>query len=217
VDCLTPEGSVTVASVEHATDEQLVERLRARDEAAFEELVRRYNASLLRFARQFVPTAAVAEDVVAETWLGVLKGIDRFEGRSSLKTWIFRILANTAKTRGQREARSVPFSALEEGDTAFEPTVDRSRFLGTGHWGAPPRAWPEDRLLRDETRAVLERAIAGLPPTQRIVVSLRDVEGWSADEVRNALDLSETNQRVLLHRGRAKVRRALEEYLTEDA
>jgi RNA polymerase sigma-70 factor (ECF subfamily) len=202
--------------VEHATDEQLVERLRARDEAAFEELVRRYNAPLLRFARQFVPTAVLAEDVVAETWLGVLKGIDRFEGRSSLKTWIFRILANTAKTRGQREGRSVPFSALEEGDVPFEPTVDRSRFLGTGQWGAPPRAWPEDRLLREETRAVIEQAVADLPPTQRLVVSLRDIEGWSADEVRNALDLSETNQRVLLHRGRAKVRRALEEYLMED-
>ena len=120
--------------MEYTTDEQLVERLRARDEAAFEELVRRYNAPLLRFARQFVPTAVLAEDVVAETWLGVLKGIDRFEGRSSLKTWIFRILANTAKTRGQREGRSVPFSALEEGEVPFEPTVDRSRFLGTGQW-----------------------------------------------------------------------------------
>ena len=202
--------------MEHATDEQLVERLRARDESAFEELVRRYNASLLRFARQFVPTAALAEDVVSETWLGVVKGIDRFEGRSSLKTWIFRILANTAKTRAQREGRSVPFSSLEDGETPFEPTVDRSRFLGTGQWAAAPRAWPEDRLLRDETRAVIERAIADLPATQRTVVSLRDVEGWSADEVRNALDLSETNQRVLLHRGRAKVRQALEKYLTED-
>jgi RNA polymerase sigma-70 factor, ECF subfamily len=216
VDCLTREGSVTVAPVERATDEQLVERLRARDEAAFAELIRRYNASLLRFARQFVPTAALAEDVVADTWVGVLKGIDRFEGRSSLKTWMFRILANTAKTRAQREGRSVPFSSLEDGETTFEPTVDRSRFLGTGHWATPPRAWPEDRLLRDETREVIERAIADLPPTQRTVVSLRDVEGWSADEVRNALDLSETNQRVLLHRGRAKVRQALEQYL-EDA
>ena len=216
MDCLIREGSVTVAPVEHPTDEHLVERLRARDEAAFEELVRRYNASLLRFARQFVPTAALAEDVVADTWLGVLNGIDRFEGRSSLRTWIFRILANTAKTRGQREGRSVPFSSLEVDETPFEPTVDRSRFLGTGHWASPPRAWPEDRLLRDETRAVIEGAIADLPPTQRQVVSLRDVEGWSAEEVRNALDLSETNQRVLLHRGRAKVRRALEEYLTED-
>jgi RNA polymerase sigma-70 factor (ECF subfamily) len=216
VDCLTREGSVTVAPVEHATDERLVERLRARDESAFEELVHRYNAPLQRFARQFVPTAALAEDVVAETWLGVVKGIDRFEGRSSLKTWIFRILANTAKTRAQREGRSLPFSALEDGETSFEPSVDRSRFLGTGHWGTPPRAWPEDRLLRDETRSVIQQAISDLPPTQRAVVSLRDVEGWSADEVRNALDLSETNQRVLLHRGRAKVRQALEEYLTED-
>lgn len=201
--------------MQRATDEELVERLRARDESAFEELVRRYNAPLLRFARQFVPTAALAEDVVSETWLGVLNGIDRFEGRSSLKTWIYRILSNTAKTRAQREGRSLPFSALDDGETPFEPTVDRSRFLGTGQWAAPPGAWPEERLLGDETRAVIETAIAALPAMQGLVVTLRDVEGWSADEVRNALDLSETNQRVLLHRGRAKVRQALEQYLTE--
>jgi RNA polymerase sigma-70 factor, ECF subfamily len=217
VHCLTRGASVTVAPVEHTTDASLVERLRARDEAAFEEVVHRYHPSLLRFARQFVPTAALAEDVVQETWLGVLKGIDGFEGRSSLKTWIFRILANTAKTRAQREGRSIPFSTLDEGEGGFEPAVERDRFLGTGHWATPPRAWPEERLLSAETRSILEQAIAALPPTQRVVVSLRDVEGWSADEVRNALEVSETNQRVLLHRGRAKVRRALEQYLTEDS
>jgi RNA polymerase sigma-70 factor (ECF subfamily) len=203
-------------AVERDDDARLVERLRSRDEQAFAELVRRHNPALLRVARLFVPTAAVAEDVVADTWLGVLKGIDRFEGRSSLKTWIFRILTNTAKTRGQHEGRSLPFSALEDEEGPFEPAVERERFTGAGHWGVPPRAWPEERLLRAETRAVIESAIEQLPPTQRTVIELRDVEGWSAEEVRNALDLSETNQRVLLHRARAKVRRALEQYLMEE-
>jgi RNA polymerase sigma-70 factor, ECF subfamily len=197
-------------------DARLVEGLRAGDEEVFTELIRELNPSLLRVARMFVPTAAVAEDVVQETWLAVLNGIDRFEGRSSLKTWIFRILTNTAKTRGERERRSVPFSALDPEDGGFEPAVERSRFTGTGHWAVLPRAWPEDRLLAKETRAVVERAIERLPPSQRTVITLRDVEGWTADEVRNALELSETNQRVLLHRARAKVRRTLEQYLTEE-
>jgi RNA polymerase sigma-70 factor (ECF subfamily) len=198
-----------------AGDAQLVERLRSGDEDAFRELIRALNPSLLRVARMFVPTAVLAEEVVQETWLAVLKGIGRFEGRSSLRTWIFRILTNTAKTRGERERRSVPFSALEgEGD--FEPAVERSRFTGTGHWAVLPRAWPEDRLLAKETRLVIERAIERLPPSQRAVITLRDVDGWTADEVRNALELTETNQRVLLHRARAKVRRALEQYLSEE-
>lgn len=191
-------------------DMRLVEGLRAGDEAAFATLVRDYGPAMLRVAQMYVSSRAVAEDVVAEAWLGVLKGIDRFEGRSSLKTWLFRIVANTAKTRGQRERRSVPFSSL--GD---EPTVERERFIGTGQWGVPPRRWPEERLLADETRAVIEGAIELLPPAQRTVITLRDVEGWSAEEVRNTLELSETNQRVLLHRARAKVRRALERYLEE--
>jgi RNA polymerase sigma-70 factor (ECF subfamily) len=197
-------------------DAKLVERLRAGDEDAFMELIRDLNPSLLRVARMFVPTAALAEDVVQETWLAVLNGIGRFEGRSSLKTWIFRILTNTAKTRGERERRSVPFSALDPEEGGFEPAVERSRFTGTGHWAVLPRAWPEDRLLANETRSVIERAIERLPPSQRTVITLRDVEGWTADEVRNALELSETNQRVLLHRARAKVRRALEQYLSEE-
>ena len=191
-------------------DMRLVEGLRAGDEAAFATLVREYGPAMLRVAQMYVSSRAVAEDVVAEAWLGVLKGIDRFEGRSSLKTWLFRIVANTAKTRGQRERRSVPFSSL--GD---EPAVERERFIGTGQWGISPRRWPEERLLADETRAVIEEAIELLPPAQRTVITLRDVEGWSAEEVRNALELSETNQRVLLHRARAKVRRALERYLEE--
>jgi len=202
--------------VDDQGDAKLVERLRAGDEEAFMELIRTLNPSLLRVARMFVPTSALAEDVVQETWLAVLNGIDRFEGRSSLKTWIFRILTNTAKTRGERERRSVPFSTLDPEEGGFEPAVERSRFTGTGHWAVLPRAWPEDRLLANETRSVIERAIERLPPSQRLVITLRDVEGLTAEEVRNALELSETNQRVLLHRARAKVRGALERYLSEE-
>jgi RNA polymerase sigma-70 factor, ECF subfamily len=211
------QGSVTVAQVENADDARLVERLRAGDESAFAELVRTYHSSLLRVARLFVPTAALAEDVVGETWLGVVKGIDRFEGRSSLKTWIFRILTNIAKTRGQRESRSLPFSSLDDADGTFEPAVESGRFTPVGHWADPPRAWPEERLISRETLEVIEDAIESLPPAQRAVISLRDVEGWDAEEVRNALELSETNQRVLLHRARAKVRRALDGYLMEQS
>ncbi len=207
-----------VHGVETLDETTLVERLRAGDEAAFMLLVDLYGPSLLRLAQTFVRDRAVAEEVVQEAWLGVLRGIDRFEGRSSLKTWIYRILTNTAKTRGVRESRSVPFSALG-GDGEDGPTVDPDRFQGAdgqypGGWRSFPDSWPEDRLLRAETMEVIRRAIDALPSTQKAVVTLRDVEGWSSDEVRNALDLTETNQRVILHRARAKVRRALEEYLT---
>lgn len=208
-------GLVTVADVEHAApvdETQLVEALRAGDERVFEQLIRMYQGSLLRVAQMYVSSRSVAEEVVQETWLAVLNGIDRFEGRSSLKTWIFRILANRAKTRAQREGRTIPFSSLRDSEPAVEP--DR---FDRGHWAALPDAWPEERLLGDETMRVIDDAIERLPPTQRAVISLRDVRGWSAEEVRNALELSETNQRVLLHRARSKVRGALEEYLTEDA
>jgi RNA polymerase sigma-70 factor (ECF subfamily) len=208
---------VTLVAVD---ERRLVEALRMGDEAAFEQLVRMYNASLLRVARLYVSSSAVAEDVVQETWVGVLNGIARFEGRSSLKTWIFRILTNIAKTRGIREGRSVPFSSLQ-GEDVSGPTVDPDRFLPPDHptepggWAAPPAPLPEDLLLADEALRVVEAAIDALPPGQRAVITLRDVEGWSSDEVRNVLELSETNQRVLLHRARAKVRRALEEYAAE--
>jgi RNA polymerase sigma-70 factor (ECF subfamily) len=200
-------------------DASLVAALRAGDEAAFRDLIRLYGPGMLRVARMYVSSRAVAEEVVQEAWLGVLKGIGRFEGRSSLKTWVFRIVANTAKTRGQREARSLPFSAF--GDDEESATVSADRFLGDGtrfpgHWAAPPASWaplPEGSLLADETMEVVQRAIDRLPPAQRAVLTLRDVEGVEADEVCNALDLTETNQRVLLHRARAKVRAALEEYL----
>jgi RNA polymerase sigma-70 factor, ECF subfamily len=201
---------------------QLVEALRAGDERAFEQLIRMYQAALVRVAQIYVSSRAVAEEVVQETWLAVLNGIDRFEGRSSLKTWIFRILANRAKTRAERERRTIPFSALRNPEGVPEPAVDADRFRDPedprwpGHWASPSTDWPEDRMLADETQAVIADAIERLPAAQRAVITLRDVQGWSADEVCNALELTETNQRVLLHRARSKVRRALEEYLSED-
>jgi RNA polymerase sigma-70 factor (ECF subfamily) len=194
----------------------LIARLRSGDESAFRALIEMYHAMLVRVARMYVSTQAVAEEVAQETWLAVLQGIDRFEGRSSLKTWLFRILTNRAKTRGIREGRSLPFSALEPD----EPAVEADRFHGAdhawpGHWAAAPTGFPEERLLAGETREVIERAVEALPPTQRAVISLRDIEGWDAEEVCNALTLSETNQRVLLHRARSAVRAALEQYLEE--
>jgi len=200
-------------------DSDLVEALRAGDEDTFRMLVRDWHASMVRVAQIFVPSRAVAEDVVQETWLRVLGALERFEGRSSLKTWVFRILVNTAKTRAQREGRVIPFSALREPGRVPEAAVEPERFLPdddphAGGWASPPRELPEERLLAAETREVIRAAIEALPPSQRAVISLRDVAGWSSEEVRNALDLTEVNQRVLLHRARAKVRQALEDYLT---
>jgi len=203
-------------------DRRLVARLRAGDEAAFMELVERYQGPLLRLALSFVPSHAVAEEVVQETWLGVIQGIDRFEGRSSLRTWLFRILVNRAKTRGERERRTVPFSALAQAEAGSgEAVMDADRFLPAdhawaGHWTAHPRSWgegPESRLLAKETTRIVTEAIDALPAGQRAVVSLRDVAGWSSEEVCEELGISEVNQRVLLHRGRTKVRNALERHL----
>ena len=201
------------------SDERILAALRAGDEEAFGKLVREWHSSLLRVAQIFVPSRAVAEEVVQETWLRVLGALDRFEGRSSLKTWVFRILVNTAKTRAQREGRSIPFSALQDAARVPEAAVEPERFLPDDHpqhpggWASPPRDLPEERLLAAETRDVIAAAIEQLPANQRAVISLRDVEGWSSEEVRNALDISEVNQRVLLHRARSRVRRALEEYI----
>jgi RNA polymerase sigma-70 factor, ECF subfamily len=200
----------------------LVERLRSGDETAFMMLVDKHQASMLRIARMYVSSRAVAEEVVQEAWLGILKGLDRFEGRSSLRTWMYRILVNIAKTRGRREGRSVPFSSVA-GDDALEPTVAEDLFQGPGGrspggWSSFPDDWrgvPEDRLLGAETLAVIAEAIRALPPMQAEVIRLRDVMGWSSEDVRNALDLTDTNQRVLLHRARARVRGALEAYLGE--
>ena len=204
-----------------AGERELLESLRQGDERAFAQLVDGHGAAMLRVARLYCRDRSVAEEVVQEAWLGVLRGIRRFEGRSSLRTWLFRIVANVAKTRAVREARSVPFSALagleDEG-----PSVAPDLFRGPddkweGHWATPPVDWerPEERLLAAEVRAVIAEAIDALPDGQRLVISLRDVEGWSADEVCNVLELSETNQRVLLHRARTKVRHALDDYVRE--
>jgi RNA polymerase sigma-70 factor (ECF subfamily) len=200
-------------------DLEIVERLRAGDEAAFMDLVERLQPSMLRIARMYVATQAVAEECVQDAWLGVLQGIDRFEGRSSLRTWIFRIMVNIAKTRGQREGRSMPFASLAgEGDD--EPTVPAGSFVPggelAGHWSTLPQDWrgvPEDRLLAAETLGVVAAALDALPAAQAAVIRMRDVLGMSSEEVRNALDLSETNQRVLLHRARARVRRAVDDYV----
>jgi RNA polymerase sigma-70 factor (ECF subfamily) len=201
-------------------DAQLVERLRAGDEESFRTLVREWHASMLRVAQIFVPSRAVAEEVVQETWLRVLAALDRFEGRSSLKTWVFRILANTAKTRARREGRVIPFSSLQDPSRVPEAAVDADRFLPDDHpqhpggWSTPPAALPEEKLLAAETRARIAAAIEELPANQRAVIMLRDVQGWDSAEVCNALDITEVNQRVLLHRARAKVRNALEDYLS---
>ena len=201
-------------------DASVVQRIRDGDESAFALLVERYGPSMLRVARMYVRDRAVAEEVVQETWLAVLNGIDRFEGRSSLKTWIFRILSNRAKTRGEREGRTVPFSAVATAEAAeSEPAVDADRFLDPDHpatpyaWANPPRAWTQDEVIRRETLDVVRGAIEQLPPAQREVIRLRDIEGWSAAEVADALDVTDVNQRVLLHRARSKVRGALEQYL----
>ena len=203
-------------------DARLVAALRAGDEDAYRQIVSEWHSMMVRVAQIFVPSRAVAEEVVQETWLRVLGALDRFEGRSSLKTWVFRILVNTAKTRAQREGRVIPFSALNDPGRVPEAAVDADRFLGPdderypGHWSSPPRHLPEERLLAAETREQIAAAIDELPAAQRAVISLRDIAGWNAEEVRNALDLTEVNQRVLLHRARATVRRALEEYLAPE-
>jgi RNA polymerase sigma-70 factor, ECF subfamily len=204
---------------ERLEDSRAVALLRAGDEQAFEALVARHYGTMFAVARSYVKSPAVAEEVVQEAWLGVLQSLDRFEGRSSLKTWIMRIVVNIAISRGEREARSVPFSSFEsEGD---EPAVDPDRFRAEGegfpgHWRAYPGNWaslPDDTLLARETLEVIKEAIEDLPPAQRAVITMRDVAGCSPEEVCGALDVSDGNQRVLLHRARSHVRNALERHL----
>jgi RNA polymerase sigma-70 factor (ECF subfamily) len=200
-------------------DHELVQRLRDGDESAFAELIDRYGPTMVRVAQMYVRDKGTAEEVVQETWLAVLNGIDRFEERSSLKTWLFRILTNRAKTRGERDGRVVPFSSLAGAQAEDDdPSVDPDRFLGPdsatpGAWAAPPRAWPQDVVLGRETLGVIEMAIEQLPDAQREVIRLRDIEGWSPMEVSDALEITDGNQRVLLHRARSKVRGAVEAYL----
>jgi RNA polymerase sigma-70 factor, ECF subfamily len=205
-------------------DQPIIDGLLAGDEATFTYLVDRYHASFVRVAMHHVPSRAVAEEVAQETWLAVIQGIQRFEGRSTLKTWLFRILLNQARTRGERERRTTPMSSLHSDDDDHGPAgpiVALERFHGSdalwaGHWAAPPRRWDGDaeaRLLASETRAHLEDIIARLPAAQRDVLVLRDVSGLSAAEACDALGITESNQRVLLHRARSRVRAALEHYL----
>jgi len=192
--------------VNQDADAELLDRLRAGDEQAFVILVRRYHESMLRLAGSFVPSRAVAEEVVQDSWVGVLRGIGSFEGRSSMKTWLFRIVVNRARTTGTRERRTVAI-----GDVG--PVVEQARFDQSGHWISPPEQWIEeidDRLLAAKMADRIRSAIEDLPVRQRLVVTLRDIEGLSSDEVCGVLDISEGNQRVLLHRGRSRLRQVLE-------
>jgi RNA polymerase sigma-70 factor (ECF subfamily) len=202
----------------------LLDALRRGDEDAFARLVGEHHASLRRVARLYVANPSVADEVVQDTWLGVIQGIWAFEGRSSLKTWIFRILVNRARTRAVRESRSAPLTGTlsTESGAGPEPSVSPEHSLPgndshtSGHWARPPldpSSSPERSLLTKELRERLGTVIDALPSNLRIVLWLRDVEGWSSDEVCNALAIQETNQRVLLHRARSRARAALEPYL----
>jgi RNA polymerase sigma-70 factor, ECF subfamily len=215
----TEDGAV--ARIARATaDERLTAALCRGDEDAFAALVDRHSGAMMRVAMAHVPTRAAAEEAVQEAWIAVLRGIDGFQGRASLKTWIFRILVYVAMRAGARERRSMPFSALADGEDTGEPAVDPASFLPAdherfpGHWAVMPTRWPtpEDGLLAGETRAVIAGAIAALPVAQRTVIGLRDIEGWSSEEVSEALEISAGNQRILLHRARSRVRGAIEAY-----
>jgi RNA polymerase sigma-70 factor (ECF subfamily) len=205
----------------------LLAALRSGDEDAFSALVDAHGAAMYRVALTFVRSSAVADEVVQEAWLGALRGLDRFEGRSTLKTWLLRIVANIARTHAVREARTVPFSSLELAREAaeHEPALPVDRFQGPDgrypcRWVSFPVPWstePDSALLSAETRKLIADTIAGLPDGQRIVITLRDVEGWDPADVCSVLKISETNQRVLLHRARSKVRAALEPYLTSES
>jgi RNA polymerase sigma-70 factor, ECF subfamily len=211
---------VSAVVAEHwAPDERVVAALRAGDERAFCELFQRHCPAMKRVARSYVQSDAVAEEIVQETWLAVLTGIDRFEGRCALGTWMFSILINQAKTHNTRERKAVPFSSISPSGRD-EPAVDADRFqkdddAWPGHWATPPRPWqrPDRRALSLEARARLKDALSQLPARQRAVVGLRDVDGLSSAEVCGLLGLSRENERVLLHRGRSRLRAALEEYI----
>lgn len=219
----TPPKTGSDSTASTARDDEIVRALRAGDESAFVALVEQYHPSLVRLASIYVRDRSVAEEVAQETWLAMLRGLDRFEQRSSLKTWLFRILVNRARTRGKREGRSIPFSAMAQNADAHddESPVGAEQFLPAGHrwaghWRQFPDSWeevPEERVLSEETRQVINKAIEALPHNQREVITLRDVEGWGPAEVCNILHISETNQRVLLHRARSRVRSALEKHL----
>jgi RNA polymerase sigma-70 factor (ECF subfamily) len=215
------------SAADYAGEDQwaLLTALRSGDETAFARIVEEWSPALLRVARAHVSSQALAEEVVQDTWLAVIEGIDRFEGRASLRTWVFQILINKARTRGRRERRTVPFSGLRRrfADGRVQPAVEPERFEGRrgqnpGQWARPPVEWdsPEIRLASDAARRVMLETIAGLPARQREVLTLRDLQGWPAREACDALMLSEPNQRVLLHRARSKVRAALERHFADE-
>ena len=216
-DAADPGRPAPAGPAVSAADRELVARLLDGDESAFETLVANLHGPMLRFVRVFVKRSDVAEEVVQETWLAVLRGLPAFEGRSSLKTWIFHILSNRARTRATREGRVIPFAELAGRDDDSSDADLEDRFTSDGRWSEPPAPWqantPEAITLRREVMQQLEAALETLPDTQRTVVTLRDVEGWSAEDVCNVLDISETNQRVLLHRARTRLRRTLGEVL----
>lgn len=202
-----------------APDEWSVAALRAGDERTFRDLFHSHAPAMTRIARTYVQSDAVAEEIVQETWLAILTGIDRFEGRSAFGTWMFSILINQAKTHNTRERRALPFSTISP-DSGDEGAVDADRFqtdddAWPGHWATPPRPWqkPERRALSLEAREQLREALSQLPERQRLIVGLRDVNGLSSAEVCDLLELTRENERVLLHRGRSRLRAALEEYV----
>jgi RNA polymerase sigma-70 factor (ECF subfamily) len=214
------EVAIPVMGAVDANEQQLVAALRRREEAAFAALVKRYHSLMLRVAYAQLNDVAAGEDVVQETWLAVIRGIDSFQGRSSLRTWMFRILTHQASARLERDGRQIPFSALVSADAAAAaPSVEPSRFLPRKHesrpyfWVSDPREWPEDALLAAEVRSVIAEAVRQLPASQRVVITLRDLDGWAPDEVCEALEISDGNQRVLLHRARARLRAVLDDYL----
>ncbi len=198
--------------MDYGTDARLITALRAGDERAFVTLVHLHHDAMLRLASSFVPNGAVAEEVVQDTWVGVLRGIDGFEGRSSFRTWLFRILVNRARTAGARERRTIAVGdSGAVSDT--EAAVAASRFDSGGSWVSPPERWieeVEDRIEAGKLAGFLRTAIEDLPDRQRQVVTLRDIEGLTSEEVCSVLEISESNQRVLLHRGRSRLRQAVE-------
>ncbi len=208
-----------MAALDFSDDDVLVKALAARDADAFAYLLDRYHSTLVRLAQQYVPSRAVADEVVQETWLAVIDGIDRFEQRSSLKTWLFRILVNIARSHGVKENRSIPFAttAVLEEEPAVDPRRFRRGLRARGAWKRPPQPWsePEQRAVDAETLETIRSAIDRLPPDQREVITMRDLLGWSAAEVCDALEVSDANQRVLLHRARSKVRASLEQRYDE--
>lgn len=217
-----PSSDAQAAQQAAQQDAALLAALRRGDETAFAQIVDAWSPGMLRLARWHVSTDASAEEVVQEAWIGMLRGLRGFEGRSRLKTWVLRIVVNIAKSRGQQEHRVTPFSSIAAGDG---PTVDPDRFQSAGEphpggWRAFPPGWPtmpEGAVLSAEINDVVRAALAGLPQAQRTVMELRDIHGYEAAEVCEALSLTDGNQRVLLHRARAAVRQKIESYFLENA